>query len=46
MDLNNLSINMITAQESILLDLIDSVKDKEQKRNLIEKVISASREKN
>lgn len=44
-DLNGLSINMITAQESILLDLIDSIEDKTQQRNLIEKVIAAKSEK-
>lgn len=33
MNLNGLSINMITAQESILLDLIDSIKDKNQQEN-------------
>lgn len=36
---------MITAQESILLDLIDSIEDTKQQRGLIEKVIAASKEK-
>lgn len=45
MDLNKLSVNMIIAQESLLLDIIDSIPDKEQKRNLIEKVIEANKEK-
>lgn len=45
MNLNGLSINMITAQESILLDLIDSIKDKNQQRKLIEHVLASSREK-
>lgn len=29
MNLNGFSINMITAQESILLDLIDPIEDKQ-----------------
>lgn len=36
---------MIITQEFILLDLIDSVKDKNQQRKLIEQVLAASREK-
>lgn len=36
---------MITAQEYILLDIIDSIEDKNQQRNLIEKVLAASKEK-
>lgn len=43
MDLNRLSINMITTQESILLDLIDFIEDKEQQRKIIEKVLAAVR---
>lgn len=45
MNLNGLSINMIIAQESILLDLIDSMEDEDQQRVMIEKVLAASREK-
>lgn len=45
MDLNRLSINMITTQESILLDLIDFIEDKEQQRKIIEKVLAASKKK-
>lgn len=36
---------MITAQESLLLELIDSVEDKGQQRSLIEKVIASTKEK-
>lgn len=45
MNLNGLSINMIIAQESILLDLIDSMEDEDQQRAMIEKVLAARREK-
>lgn len=37
MDINGLSINKITMQEPILLDLIDSIEDKNQQRKIIEK---------
>lgn len=45
MNLNGLKINVIIAKESILLDLIDSIQDKEQQRAMIEKVLAASKEK-
>lgn len=45
MDLNRLSINMITTQESILLDLIDLIEDKNQQRKIIEKVLEANKQK-
>lgn len=45
MDVNGLSINMIEAQESILLDLIDSTDDKQQQRKIIEKVLEGSKQK-
>lgn len=44
MNVNSLIINMITAQKSILLDLIDSIENKEQQRTIIEKVLVASKE--
>lgn len=44
MELNGLSINMITAQESILLDLIDSISNKDQQRKIIEQVLVASKQ--
>lgn len=44
--LSNISINTITAQESLLLDLIDNITDKEQKRQIIEQVISLSKGEN
>lgn len=44
MELNGLSINMITAQESILLDLIDSISNKDQQRKRIEQVLVASKQ--
>ena len=45
MDLNNLNINMITAQKSLLLDIIDGIEDKNKQRQLIEKVLLTSNEK-
>lgn len=45
MDLNWLSINVITTQESITFDLIDSIFDKEQQRQLIEKLLEAIKQK-
>lgn len=44
MDPNRLSINVITTQESSL-DLIDSISDKEQRRQLIEQLLEASKQK-
>lgn len=35
---------MITAQESILLDLIDSISNKYQQRQMIEKVLEACKQ--
>lgn len=37
MDINGLSINKITMQEPILLDLIDPIEDKNQQRKIIER---------
>lgn len=45
MNLNGSSINMITAEESIVLYIIDSIEDKKQQRDFIEKVIAASKKK-
>lgn len=45
MNLNGSSINMITAEESIVLYIIDSIGDKKQQRDFIEKVIAASKKK-
>lgn len=45
MELNKLRVNMITEQESLLLDLIESIPDKDQQRTLIENVIASTRDK-
>lgn len=45
MDLNGLGIIIITTQESILLDLIDSIEDKDKQRQIIENVLVASKKK-
>lgn len=36
---------MITAQESLLLDLIDNIEDKQQQRSVIEKLIESTHKK-
>lgn len=40
-----LSINVITTQELILLDLINSISNKDQQRKMIEKVLEASKQR-
>lgn len=45
MDLNGLHANMITAQESLILNIIDSIPNKGRQRELIEKVLEANKPK-
>ena len=44
-NLNGCHINVITAHESILLDLIDNMEDKTEQRAVIEKLISGKKVK-